>query len=158
MIYNTPYDRRYYFRKNYPIFGMLSVIAFMFWMIYGSSLMAGETMFKDCNNCGWLNYQFSNTCSCCGASNNFTDVYLKPDVDKRDAKKKKAKCIKITDNVEAMNDLYDIHITPIEILIYQMSHQHRQSYEELMPILLSIREYLIEKHDLQQYRRPIYSE
>lgn len=158
MIYKTPYDASYHFKKNYPMVALFFVLLTMFGLIYSPYLSAGDTMFKECKHCGHLNYQFSNTCSMCGTTGRFEDVYLLPDCEKRDAKKKKkAKCIRIADNVEAMNDLYDQHITPVEILIYQFSHQHKESYDELIPMLKSIREFLIDKYNLQQYRRPLYS-
>jgi RecJ-like exonuclease len=48
----------------------------------------GQTQFKQCNWCGELNYQSNPTCSTCGMKS-FTDAYLKPDCEKRDARRKK---------------------------------------------------------------------
>lgn len=93
MDYSSPYDTRYQIKKSYPMVVFFFVILTMFGLIYSPYLSAGDTMFKECKNCGHLNYQFSNTCSLCGESGRFEDVYLKPDCEKRDAKKKRAKAI-----------------------------------------------------------------
>lgn len=153
MIYKTPYDTQYHFKKGMPMVGVFLFLIFMQWMIYGSGLMAGETLFKECKNCGHWNYQFSNTCSMCGETGRFEDVWLKPDCEKRDAKKKK-KCI--SKSVKSMPDDYENFISPIECIIYMLHYESNPKAKDTIVLLLQAREDLIKLHGLEDYAEWLY--
>lgn len=168
-------DLRYHMRKCFPIISIFFVIMFMFALIYGPQLHAGDTMFKDCNVCGHLNYQFSNTCSMCGSTGRFTDVYLKPDCEKRDAKKHKAKEISLTCKApfkRTKKEMYNQFILPINKVLANIIHYRdylkdvhkdlegqpgfKEIYFETLDAsfdnLLRAREQLITFHGLAEYR------
>ena len=154
-------ELRYHFRKCLPLVGIyLFGLFVMIWALQ-SNLHAGDTMFKECKHCGHLNYQFSNTCSMCGTSGRFEDVYLKPDCEKRDAKKKKAKSISscgFTESGERGKELYEQYIKPIEILIYQSCYEDTSICAEMLSELILIRENLIEILGLEKYRKDIFKD
>lgn len=154
---------RYHIRKCFPLVSIYLFGLFVMLWFAQSQLQAGETMFKDCNKCGHLNYQFTNTCSLCGEQNNFTDTYFKPDCEKRDAKKKKAKGL--TEDID--RNCYNEFIMPINKVLKRIIHC-REFYsdgvnnletqgwiEELdaaFDSLVRAREILIDVHDLEEHR------
>jgi len=134
---------RYHIRKCFPLVTMYVLGIFCMIWVLQSKLEAGDTLFKDCNSCGCLNYQFSNTCSTCGATNNFTDTYFKPDMDKLEAKKKKqAKMI----SKELLSEIgaYERFVKPIDNHLHIVAKQRQFVKENLSD---EIPELYIEKLD-----------
>lgn len=143
------------------------VLVAMFGLIYSPYLSAGETLFKECKNCGHLNYQFSNTCSLCGESGRFEDVWLKEDCDKRDAKKKKAKDLSVIDHYHIkkhkcnMPDFdqekaYELFIEPVNYLISVLKKESLKYPEEMkiseaIGSLMHCREMLLRQYELHKY-------
>ncbi len=155
----------------------LTLIA-MFWLIYSPQLhAAGQTQFKCCVWCDQLTYQFNPKCDNCGASQ-FRDIYLKPDAEKRDRKNakelkkpipvphcppkpekaEKQKAFKVSSYEENMkNQMYEMYISPIEILIYRLGYNRiEDDVDDLIVELIEIREELIELYKLDDYRRGDY--
>jgi hypothetical protein len=165
-------ELRYHFRKCLPLVGIYVFGLFaMLWFLQ-SNLQAdtyGETLFKECRNCGHLNYQFSNTCSMCGATGPFIDIWLKEDCDKRDAKKKKKKCFSKSIENQKTNgyskeELYNYFIKPINYVLKNIIHcrdYYVDIYKEFdlkeldaaYSSLLEAREQLIVFHGLEEYRQ-----
>jgi len=132
---------RYHLKKCFPLIGIYFFGMFMMLWFFQSQMQAGETMYKECRNCGHWNYQFSNTCSLCGETGRFEDVWLKDDCDKRDAKKnkKKSKSLKPKDFHSDLDRFiqkgeYDIFIAPLNrllSLIKEYQQYEREIYSEL---------------------------
>ncbi len=149
-------DMQYHFRKCYPIVSVYLLLLFvMIWFVQGK-LQAdtyGKTQFKECVWCGQVNYQSSPVCSAC-PSTQFRDIYFKPDAEKRD---KKLKAKDWSHGIESeMNQLYEMYITPIELLIYRLGYDQEKDVKDLIVELMVIREELIDLYKLDKYRRVDY--
>ncbi len=163
-------ELRYHLRKCLPLVGIYMFGLFVMLWALQTNLCAdtyGKTQFKTCRWCDELTYQFNPKCNNCG-SKDFRDIYLKPDIEKQNKKKEKAiKPIGIevtephgfkvsTQDEVYMNQIYEMYITPIEVLIYRLGYEQDKDVAELIGDLMVSREQLIELYKLEKYRRMDY--
>lgn len=146
MIYKDEKTLRYHFSQFYRMGSVLLALVYMFYLIYGSQLCAGETIFKTCNWCGHLNYQMVRKCERCGESS-FTDDYFKGE--------KKPKYVKTLGRCYNDYDLYRDKVEPLESAIYELQYDPSEDIQQLIPHLMWAREYMIRKYSLDKYRKPL---
>ncbi len=131
---------RYQVKKCSPTIALFFVLIAMFGLIYSPYLSAGETLFKECTDCGRWNYNSVESCVRCGETGKFEDIWLPEDLelkkyhDSRGIKRKKGKGCTSEYQYEDQKKIYDKFIAPINrilIKILNCRDYHKQMNNNL---------------------------